>query len=215
MSDETKRLCLSDLRRATVGRERALFGHREDLRATEYALSLFVYAGNVAKLIRNAARGDKVNPDRVAAELARTLVALDLLAHRCDVDLAQATVETFNADTVKLEDRHVDGSGTVRLKLGPAPFLEPGIIEREPAADPVAPSRRCGLMADDNAERVASANELAEQFGRGPSRWFFRRYFALRHEHRLALAFGVLFGIPVAGGIGKIGWAALRWFLER
>ncbi len=221
MSDEPGRLCLSEIRRATTKRALEFWGDPDTHDRSAYALSVFVYAGNVSKLVRNAARGDRVNEARIAAELARTLVALDLLASRCGVDLAAATVETFNRDTVALEDRYPDvAAESVRLKLATHGILYGAGCTRannddDPADLSDQSTRRTGLLSDDDGERLAHADALAERFGRGPSRWFFRRYFALRHEDRMAVSFGIVFAVMGAGALGNLAWSLLRWILER
>ena len=94
-------LDLDLLRDFSYGRQREVFTDLHDWSPTDWACALAGEVGEACNLIKKLRRGEDVSRERIGEELADTLIYLDLLAQRLDIDLAAAVVNKFNADSEK------------------------------------------------------------------------------------------------------------------
>lgn len=68
---------------------------------TDWACALAGEVGEACNLIKKMRRGDNIDLNAVAEELADVMIYLDLLSARLGIDLEQAIIDKFNKDSRK------------------------------------------------------------------------------------------------------------------
>lgn len=178
------RLSFPALREANVRRCESAWHSIESWSPTDWACAFAGEAGEACNLVKKLRRGDFVSAEDIGEELADTILYADLLAARLGVDLGAAIIKKFNLVS---DQRVLDGNG------GDRPTSDVHLVEDPPPTPPVK------VEETEDERRIRFACEITDRcFGVGPSRWLFRRYLMLRRETQLALAFGILFGVPIS-----------------
>ena len=73
----------------------------EEWSPTDWGCALAGEVGEACNLIKKMRRGEKVDIQAVAEELADVMIYLDLTATRLGIDLEKAIIEKFNKDSRK------------------------------------------------------------------------------------------------------------------
>jgi NTP pyrophosphatase (non-canonical NTP hydrolase) len=94
-------LSFDDLRKANVARCEDVFHPLDSWSPTDWACAAAGEMGETCNLIKKLRRGirweDEMNfKEAIAAEIADTVIYLDLLAARLSIDLGRAVAEKFN-----------------------------------------------------------------------------------------------------------------------
>lgn len=90
---------------SVANRERCTyFGHSvQDWSPTDWACAMAGECGEACNLIKKQRRGDAVDVDDIADELADLVIYTDLLAARLGIDLGAAVRRKFNAVSERLK----------------------------------------------------------------------------------------------------------------
>ena len=139
-------LTFAELRHVNVERcESGVFGHvLHDWNPTDWGCALAGETGELCNLLKKQRLRRAVNPLHIEQELADVQIYLDLTAAVCGVDLAAATVSTFNAKSAE-----VGSSSRLVPRASPA---DPAAC-RHPAMTVLSGTgwkwcRLCGSLAD-------------------------------------------------------------------
>ena len=87
---------LEILRAALIERENASFHPINDWTPTDWATAFAGEAGEACNLIKKMRRGDDINVEDIADEVADTVIYAMLLCERLNVSLSNAIVRKFN-----------------------------------------------------------------------------------------------------------------------
>ena len=93
---EPDELGFQELRAANARRARRSFPTCRGWTASDWALALTGELGEACNLLKKRNRGESIPQYEIEAELADTLIYLDLLADHLNIDLAAAVREKFN-----------------------------------------------------------------------------------------------------------------------
>lgn len=91
-----RQLTFDWLRAANVERCEAVFHRLHEWSPTDWATAAAGEIGELCNLIKKMRRGETIDEERVASELADCVIYLDLLAARLDIDLGEAVRDKFN-----------------------------------------------------------------------------------------------------------------------
>ena len=89
-------LDLNLFRLENLQRCEAVFHELDSWSPTDWACALAGEVGELCNLLKKQRRGDQVDSNEIAKEIADVLTYLDLLASRCGVNLSESTVAKFN-----------------------------------------------------------------------------------------------------------------------
>ena len=93
------------LRAANVQRCEDVFHPLHEWSPTDWATAVAGEVGEACNLIKKIRRGESIDVDLIAAELADAVIYIDLLAARLDIDLGEAVREKFNQVSIKRKCR--------------------------------------------------------------------------------------------------------------
>ncbi len=94
---ENQILTFQELRTANVERCENSFKHSiNDWSPSDWAMAATGELGELCNLLKKRLRGEDINQQDISHELADTVIYLDLLATRLDIDLAEAVRRKFN-----------------------------------------------------------------------------------------------------------------------
>jgi len=95
-------MTFDELRKANAKRCHDSFHPVGDWGIAEWGCALAGEAGEAANLCKKMRRGDPIDADRIAEELADVVIYADLLAEYLGVDLGMAIREKFNKTSRKV-----------------------------------------------------------------------------------------------------------------
>lgn len=90
-------LDLEELRQANLKRSEETFHSIDSWSLTDWACAAAGELGEACNLIKKRRRGDDINTEDIADEIADTLIYLDLLSSRLGEELSIAVRRKFNA----------------------------------------------------------------------------------------------------------------------
>jgi NTP pyrophosphatase (non-canonical NTP hydrolase) len=85
-----------DLREANTSRLWEIHFPRDDWSPNDWAVATAGELGEALNLLKKVRRGEAIEPQAIAFELADTLIYLDLLAASLGINLEEAVREKFN-----------------------------------------------------------------------------------------------------------------------
>lgn len=98
----TDGLGFDDLRNANVTRCEVSFHPCDDWTPSDWMTAAAGELGEAANLIKKRRRGEDIETEAIAHEIADTVIYLDLLAARLGINLGAAIVEKFNIVSVRV-----------------------------------------------------------------------------------------------------------------
>jgi len=140
-----------------------------DWTPNDWMTALCGEVGELANLLKKVRRGEvDLHDPRISDELADIQCYLDLLAHRCGVDLGRATISKFNAVSKRVESRvyighdgdwHLRPSKTVREHCADMERERNHVIDDLKRTGLRKMCHQCGKWHDDST-RVTYTNTV-------------------------------------------------------